>query len=186
MIDITSVEREPMNIKIHSRHVDNKLKVAMHAMCEFALARLQISNRLRNNLNLTIHMKHHDNEGEARVGKDANRYRPRHFDIFLDHHRMEKDDYGRSLEDTEWGHRVLKVLAHELVHVKQYIMGELSWRDAGLLWHGKNFDPKNILNYYELPYEIEAHGREYGLLVGFLVVWNNIEKEMKIELDNLV
>ena len=41
------------------------------------------------NLNLTIHMGHHSNEGEARVAKDANRYRPRDFKINLDHHRME-------------------------------------------------------------------------------------------------
>ena len=175
-----------MKVKIHSKYVDAKLKAAMHAMCSYALARLEVSPRIIKNLNITIHMGHHLNEGEAKVAKKANRYRPRDFKIYLDHHRMEKDDYNRSLEDTEWGHRVLKTLAHELVHVKQYIVGELSWRDAGLLWHGENFDPKNLLHYYELPYEGEAYGREYGLLVGFLVVWNNIEKELKDELDNLV
>ena len=61
-----------MKVKIHSKHVDAKLKAAMHAMCGFALARLGISNRLANNLNLTIHMGHHDAEGEARVAKGAN------------------------------------------------------------------------------------------------------------------
>jgi len=120
-----------MRIRVYSKHVDAKLKAAMHSMCGFALARLGISSRITKNLNLTIHMGHHSNEGEARVAKDANRYRPRDFKINLDHHRMEKDDYNRSLEDTEWGHRVLRTLAHELVHVKQYIRGELSWRDAG-------------------------------------------------------
>ena len=112
-----------MKVKIHSKHVDAKLKAAMHSMCGYALARLGISSRITKNLNLTIHMGHHSNEGEARVAKDANRYRPRDFKITLDHHRMEKDDYNRSLEDTEWGHRVLRTLAHELVHVKQYIRG---------------------------------------------------------------
>ena len=168
-----------MKVKIHSKNVDPKLKMAMNAMAEFALSKMGISDRIRNNLNLSIHMGHHDNEGEARIAKDANRYRPRDFKINLDHHRMEKDDYGRSLDDTEWGHRVLRVLAHELVHVKQYIIGELTWRNAGLLWKGKNFDPETILDYYDLPYEVEAHGREYGLMVAFLVVWNNIEKELE-------
>ena len=175
-----------MKIKIHSKHVDFKLKAAMHSMCGYALARLGISSRITKNLNLTIHMGHHSNEGEARVAKDANRYRPRDFKINLDHHRMEKDDYDRALEDTEWGHRVLKTLAHELVHVKQYIRGELSWRDAGLLWKGVNHNPKNLLHYYELPYEVEAHGREYGLLVGFLLVWTDLEKKFEKELNNLV
>ena len=175
-----------MKVKIHSKHVDAKLKAAMHAMSGYALARLGISSRITKNLNLTIHMGHHSNEGEARVAKDANRYRPRDFKITLDHHRMEKDDYNRSLEDTEWGHRVLRTLAHELVHVKQYIVGELSWRDAGLLWKGVNHNPLNLLHYYELPYEVEAHGREYGLLVGFLLVWTDLEKKFEKELNNLV
>ena len=168
-----------MKVKIYSKNVDSNLKMAMHAMTEFVLSKLGISNRIRNNLNLTIHMGHHENEGEAKLAPFANRYRPRDFKIYLDHHRMEKDDYGRALEDTEWGHRVLKVLAHELVHVKQYIMGDLTWRNTGLLWKGINHNPENILDYYDLPYEVEAHGREYGLLVAFLVVWNNIEKEIQ-------
>ena len=170
-----------MKIRIHSKYVDSKLKLAMHAMCEFALARLDVSKRIRKNLSLNIHMGHHDSEGEAKLGKYANRYRPREFKIHLDHHRMERDDYNRELEDTEWGHRVLKVLAHELVHVKQYIGGELSWRNSGLLWKGHNFDPDNVMDYYELPYEIEAYGREKGLLYGFLLVWKNIELELGLE-----
>ena len=112
-----------MKIKIHSKHVDFKLKAAMHSMCGYAISSLGISNRIAKNLNLTIHMGHHETEGDARVAKDANRYRPRDFKINLDHHRMEKDDYNRALGDTEWGHRVLRTLAHELVHVKQYIRG---------------------------------------------------------------
>ena len=168
-----------MKVKIHSKYVDAKLKAAMHAMCSYALARLEVSPRIIKNLNITIHMGHHLNEGEAKVAKKANRYRPRDFKIYLDHHRMERDDYDRELGDTEWGHRVLKVLAHELVHVKQYIMGELSWREAGLHWKGINFDANNLMDYYELPFEIEAHGREYGLLVGFLVMWNDLEKQFE-------
>ena len=45
---------------------------------------------------------------------------------------------------------------------------------------------KNLLHYYELPYEVEAHGREYGLLVGFLLVWTDLEKKFEKELNNLV
>jgi len=175
-----------MKIKIHSKHVDEKLKAAVKVMCEFALARLGVSSRITKNLKLSVHFGHHISEGEARVARKANRYRPRDFKINLDHHRMEKDDYGRTLEDTEWGHRVLRTLAHELVHVEQYIRGDLTWRDSGLLWKGDNCDPKGLLNYYELPYEIEAYGREYGLLVGFLLVWNNVEKEVEDILNDLV
>ena len=112
-----------MKVKIHSKHIPFKLKAAMHSMCGYAISSLGISNRLANNLNLTIHMGHHECEGEARVAENANRYRPRDFKIYLDHHRMDVDDYNRTLEGTEWGHRVRRTLDHESHHFKQYIRG---------------------------------------------------------------
>jgi len=175
-----------MEIKIHARNIDDKLRIALYAMTEFAMARLVPSKRLRNNVSINVHLKHHEEGGEAMLSEDADRYRPRDFKINLDHHRMDKDDYNRTLGDTEWGHRVLRTLAHELVHVKQYIRGELTWRDAGLLWKGVNHNPKNLLHYYDLPYEIEAHGREYGLLFGFLLVWTGLEKKFEKELKEFV
>ena len=54
-------------------------------------------------------------------------------------------------------------------------------RDAGLLYKGVNHDPENLMEYFELPYEIEAYGREKGLLYGFLKVWKNIESELGLE-----
>ena len=125
---------------------------------------------------IDIHLKHHSNEGEAKLHEDTNRYRPRAFRIYLDHHRMDTNEMtGETRTDMEWFVEILKTLAHEIVHVKQYVMGELRWRDAGLLYKGINHDPENLMEYFELPYEIEAYGREKGLLYGFLLVWKNIE-----------
>ena len=36
----------------------------------------------------------------------------------------------------------------------------------------------NIIDYFETPFEIEAYGREKGLLVAFLARWSEIEEEM--------
>ena len=125
---------------------------------------------------IDIHLKHHSNEGEAKLHEDTNRYRPRAFRIYLDHHRMETNEMtGEERTDMEWCVEILKTLAHEIVHVKQYVMGELKSRDAGLLYKGTNHEPDNLMEYFELPYEIEAYGREKGLLYGFLLVWKNIE-----------
>ena len=88
---------------------------------------------------------------------------------------------GEERTDMEWFVEILKTLAHELVHVKQYALGELKWRDAGLLYKGVNHNPENLMEYFETPYEIEAYGREKGLLAGFLMVWKNIEEEMGLE-----
>ena len=170
-----------MNIKIHARNIDSKLKVALYAMTEFAMAKLVPSSRLRNNVSINIHLKHHDEGGEAMLSEDANKYRPRDFKIIIDHHQAEIDNYNRTRTDTEWGHAILRTLAHELVHVKQYLIGDLSWRDKGLLWKGEIFLPEYLTDHLETPYEIEAYGREKRLLISFLMKWKEIEEELGTE-----
>ena len=169
-------------IKLHARNINLKCKTAIFAMTEYALSTLIPSKRLRDNLMIDIHMKHHSNEGEAMLHEDTNRYRPRAFRIYLDHHRMEKNEMtGEERTDMEWFVEILKTLAHELVHVKQYVLGELRSRDVGLLYKGINHEAMNLMEYFELPYEIEAYGREKGLLYGFMVTWSNIEKEINFD-----
>ena len=165
-----------MEVKIHSKHIDANLKTAMHAMCGYALSRLGISTRLSNNISLNIHMRHSEHEGESFVHDDANEKRPRDFVIILDHHQMNRDEYGRERGDTEWGHKILETLGHELVHVKQYLTGDLTGTSGvALYWKGTKFEVEDWRDYFETPYEVEAHGRERGLLIGFLVQWNDMQ-----------
>jgi len=169
-------------VKLHARNINLKCKAAIFAMTEYALSELIPSKRLRDNLMINIHLKHHSNEGEAKLASETNRYRPRSFKIILDHHRMEKNEMtGEERTDMEWFVEILKTLAHELVHVKQYVLGELKTRDVGLVYKGINHDAMNLMEYFELPYEIEAYGREKGLLYGFMVTWSNIEKEINFD-----
>ena len=80
------------------------------------------------------------------------------------------------------GERVLRnVVFHELVHVKQYLVGELSWRDKGMLWKGELYDVDYLTEQLETPYEIEAYGREKGLLVAFFMKWKEIEEVLGTE-----
>ena len=60
--------------------------------------------------------------------------------------------------------QLLETVAHEMVHVKQYARGELSEKVD--TWMGKTYNPKKI-SYWDLPWEIEAHGREVGLFVRY-------------------
>ena len=166
-----------MRVKIHCKKFDTEFKMALYAMVEFTMARLVESKRLRNNLSIDVHFRHHSAEGEAMIDHDTNPYRPRHFRVVIDHHRLEVDNYGRTREVTEWAHEVLKTLAHELVHVKQYVMGELSMRREGLCYRGVHYDVKTLTEYFELPYEIEAYGREKGLLIAFLTFWKGVCEE---------
>jgi len=171
-----------MKIKVYTRNIDTRLKIALYAMTEFAMSKLVPSNRLRKNISIDVHLKHHAEGGEAMMSEYTNPRRPREFKVIVDHHRAEYDDYGRKRTETEWGHNILKTLAHELVHVKQYVMGELKYTTHGMVYKRTTYSPDNIFDYFETPYEIEAYGREKGLLVNFLAKWKEIEKELGMEI----
>ena len=167
-----------MEIKLYARNIDNKLRTALYAMTSFAMAELVPSKRLRNNISINVHLKHHEEDGEAMLEEYANRYRPRDFKVIIDHHRAEIDDYGRTRTDTEWGHTILRILAHELVHVKQYLVGDMTCRTKGMLWRGVMFAPEYLTEQLKTPYEVEAYGKEKGLLVSFFIKWKEIEEEL--------
>lgn len=62
---------------------------------------------------------------------------------------------------------MLHKLAHELVHVKQFITGELKYEGRNTaIWGGDRFNLKKI-DYWDQPWEIEAFGREIGLVARF-------------------
>lgn len=171
-----------MNINLHARNIDTKFRTALYAMGEFAMFKLVPSKRLRNNITLNIHLKHHSEGGEAMISEYTNPKRPREFKIIIDHHRAEVDDYGRERDATEWAHNVLQTLAHELVHVKQYVLGELKPVNNGFVFKKTLYSPNNLLEYFDQPFEIEAYGREKGLLVAFLDRWKLIEEELGIKI----
>ncbi|SRR6056297_2212126 len=79
-------------------------------------------------------------------------YRPRAFVI--------EADSSQSLR------MLLITIAHEMVHVKQMARCEQQYTKVyhKVKWMGKTVD-LNKTNYWELPWEIEAHGRETGLFL---------------------
>lgn len=59
----------------------------------------------------------------------------------------------------------LSVLAHEMVHAKQYALGELVEKGRSSIWKG-NIIPDYLPNtkeYYFSPFEVEAFGMQVGL-----------------------
>ena len=57
---------------------------------------------------------------------------------------------------------ILKTLAHEMVHVRQYIQGDVNIKLTR--WKGTAVAD---VDYWDQPWEIDAHGREDGLLTKF-------------------
>lgn len=67
-------------------------------------------------------------------------------------------------------HGILRALAHECVHIKQFVKREMSDVNLGCnftKWKGKIYNIKKT-SYWDLPWEIEAYGREIGLYEEFV------------------
>ena len=73
-----------------------------------------------------------------------------------------KREFDIEIDRTQPMRKMLETLAHEMVHVKQFARREL--HPANDKWYGKTYNPKKV-DYWDLPWEIEAHGRETGLFI---------------------
>lgn len=97
-------------------------------------------------------------------------YKPREFSIRVD------SDQKFSM--------ILNTLAHELVHVKQWAKGEmfeLQRQRKCYKFNGQLIDA-NGMEYWDLPWEIEAHGRAIGLVVQ----WCTARKFESKQCDSLI
>lgn len=68
-----------------------------------------------------------------------------------------RKSFGEKLEYEE----ILKTIAHELVHAKQYLKGELV-AHSGQLWKGKKYG-----GYLTTPWEKEAYKKEHQLFAKY-------------------
>jgi len=64
------------------------------------------------------------------------------------------------------GYVLQNTIAHEMVHAKQWIMGELSTKGGFMRWNGKKVSSK--LAYHETPWEREAMASEVLMAHGFI------------------
>lgn len=70
-----------------------------------------------------------------------------------------------SNDDMDGEEDPISVLAHEMVHAKQYFLGELVDYGSHVSWHGKKyqeFEPSSE-DYFFSPWEVEAFGMQVGL-----------------------
>jgi hypothetical protein len=111
--------------------------------------------------------------GYASVEEYNNSGKPREFEI--------------ELHSGIGGYDILKTLAHEMVHVKQYVYGETN--ESLTRWKGQRVDSDTI-DYWVQPWEVEAHGYEAGLFTKFAIkekLWNvfkgvqNPDSDIEIE-----
>jgi hypothetical protein len=90
-------------------------------------------------------------------------------DCIWEDDRNKPREFNITIDSSMKIHGVLRALAHECVHVKQFVKREMC--DTGncyiTKWNGQAYHT-NKGNYWELPWEIEAYGREVGLYEMFV------------------
>lgn len=126
----------------------------VESLARFAADTL-MSKRLQKNLDVEIQLVANLMKKEQVYGDSCwedNNWRPREFTVRADSKLRLR--------------RLLETIAHEMVHVKQFAKGEMvdMARADKIRWCGKMFE-ENDENYYDYPWEVEAHGRELGLFI---------------------
>ena len=88
-------------------------------------------------------------------------------------------DFHIELDSTINLRDILINLAHEMVHVKQWVKGEMyEYANPNeVRWMKKKYD-MNDMDYYDYPWEIDAFGRQLGLFVRMCEETGNVNDEM--------
>lgn len=120
-----------------------------------------ISKRILNNVCIEVRFDELDDLGGASIEGYNTAKKPREFLI----------EINRKLG----GKSILSTLAHEMIHIKQFVYCETN--ECLSKWKDDHIDSDSI-DYYDLPWEIEAYGREQGLFSKFVVkekLWDVFE-----------
>lgn len=141
---------------------------ALVEACQF-YAEILLGKRMARGLTIDIEVeKDLDVKGEC-VNEDCTK-RSRYFTIRLQNENINE---------------MVKTLAHEMVHVKQYVRNELGDKIITMkgdnvaviatMWKGEKWLPGPREHaYYDAPWEVEAFGKEVGLARRFADYWEKI------------
>jgi len=110
--------------------------------------------RMLENIFIRIKFKIIDAHGYASVVEFSPSNKPRQFEI----------EIHPGIGAVE----ILKTLAHEMVHIKQYALGDVNIR--GTRWKGSKVESPD---YWTEPWEIEAYGMQPG-------IWTKFAKQEKL------
>lgn len=113
---------------------------------------------------------------------DANLYKDeKHVGFAVwDDERHKAREFTLEVDTKSSFRNIVKTIAHEMVHVKQWAKGEFfeyANKDDIYFFNKKQYDAKK-LDYWDQPWEIEAYGRQPGLVYRW-VRENNLQSEIK-------
>jgi hypothetical protein len=101
-----------------------------------------ISKQLQRHVSIRVtFVTNTDNFGEVEITDYNSKEQPRVFILYID----------KTLPEEE----KIRTIAHELVHVKQYLYNELN--EQMTLWRGRKVSEDDFENYFDRPWEKEAY-----------------------------
>lgn len=159
------IKNKPKSIKMAS------LKIAINIF-----GKKLLSKRLLDQIELDLIFEQNFNKKNKAYGVcewiDSND-RPKWFEITLDKELSEK--------------QIIKTLAHEMVHLKQFATGQMKdmVRMPATRWEGKLYTVEDnydlTLDYWFSPWEVEAYGLENGLYVMYKRYMTSLDEVKKLK-----
>lgn len=141
---------------VYTRQKNNKIYRSELKFCAKFMYSLLVNARMHNRTVLYIESKplvHKEELEGLTFVLDHNVRRPRRFRIVINSKLSKR--------------RQLLALGHELVHVKQFAKGELGgtyqFNNITFTKWKKRYVDESKCHYFDLDWEVEAHGKEYGL-----------------------
>jgi|SRR5210317_1267362 len=127
-----------------------ELVESMAIFCAYKLLREKLADTIELDIELNSKLYKEDGNIGDVIWEDKN-YRPKQFSMRLD--------------NTVKMRRILETVAHEMVHLSQFATGRWveMYKTKNTKWQGKIL--KKVPEYWDRPWEIEAHGREVGLFL---------------------
>ena len=124
--------------------------------CKFFASSLLPKDVIKD-LHVEIEMVHDESLGLCFVGDDEE-YDPRMFYVQI----------GKLIGT----YNKIKTLAHEMIHVKQHALNELSYLNdecTRVKWHDKIYEKEDIkeIKYWDYPWELECFSKEEYLTLDF-------------------
>lgn len=135
-----------------------------------------MSSRLKKSLNINIHIvkdmySKEKTWGDVEVEEDGE-YSPKNYNVRL------------SYSGVKSFYKMLVVLVHEIIHVKQYAKREIRHLSAPFhVAYGKTRYDVLVVSYDDRPWEVEAHAFEELIAQNFLKKSERVNKYVKQKTD---
>ena len=87
-------------------------------------------------------------------------------EIDFDDRLKKPKEFTITVDSTVPMRRIMESIAHEMIHLKQYATGEMQDTDRSevVKWKGLDINLQQW-EYWDRPWEIEAHGKELGIFI---------------------